>query len=184
MGKSQGDIIASFDDGSGRHTALDTALHIDEYFRRDLAAASAKDPPATMSAVGDLAGWLLQQVGELKRAKQRSVEVARQHGNAHPSKLRGDAAAEELAAYNYASGCMLDVESYRQAVHELGEESEVVEKHWRELHTKFVANLLRMHQAMQQINVAFWEPANHVGSRRTGIGLQKLSLLPTRTGET
>ena len=45
-------------------------------------------------------------MSELKRAKQRSVEAVRQQGNAHPSKLLGDAAAEELAAYNYASGCM------------------------------------------------------------------------------
>ena len=51
-----------------------------------------------MSAVGDLAAWLLQHVSELKGAKQRSVEAVRQHPNTHPNKLLGDAEAEELVS--------------------------------------------------------------------------------------
>ena len=154
--------------------ALDTALRADEHFRRDLAVASTKDPPATISAIGDLAGWLLQQVGELRRAKQRSVEVARQHGNAHPSKLLGDAAAEELAAYNYASGCMLDVESYRQAVQKLGEESEVVEN----IGENCIQSL------WQTSSGCIRQCSKGMLCTGRGIGLQKLSLLATHTGET
>ena len=88
---------------------MDNILLIDEAFRKDLAAASAKEPPANLSAVGDLAGWLLQHVAELRRAKQRIIEAAMQTGNTHPSKLLGDAAAHVIVAYNYASGCMLGV---------------------------------------------------------------------------
>ena len=41
---------------------LDQVLRSDMSFRADLAAVSAKDPPANMSAVGDFASWLLTQV--------------------------------------------------------------------------------------------------------------------------
>ena len=44
---------------------VDKALHADANFRDDLAAASAKEPPANMSAVGDIATWRLPQVNEL-----------------------------------------------------------------------------------------------------------------------
>lgn len=151
--------------------ALDALLRTDENFRKDLAAASAKDPP--VSAVGDLAGWLLQQVSELKRQKQRSVEAARQAANMCPSKLLGDADARELAAYNYSSGCMLDVQSYRQAVEKCGEEFEELEAQWRDLQAKFAANLQRMHDTLQQSDVVYWEPVQRPGVKSNKDWLAK-----------
>ena len=63
--------------------SLEKALMTDETFRLDLATASARDPPAATSAVGDLAPWILQQLGEVKRAKEMQDEAARSTANAH-----------------------------------------------------------------------------------------------------
>ena len=70
-------------------TILEKVLRSDASFRADLAAASAKDPPANMSAVGDLASWLLTQVSELRRAKQADAAAAKSAGEQHPAKLLG-----------------------------------------------------------------------------------------------
>ena len=82
-------------------------------FRSDLAAASSKEHPVNMSGDGDLAGWLMTQVSELRRANQADVAAVGASGESHPSKLLGDREAAELASFNYVSGCMLDVTSYR-----------------------------------------------------------------------
>ena len=63
---------------------LERTLKTDEVFRKNLVAASAKDPPATTSAVGDVAKWLLSQVTELRRAKESSDLSARSAGASHP----------------------------------------------------------------------------------------------------
>ena len=123
--------------GAAAVNDLEQALLADESFRQDLVAASAKDLPAKQSAVGDLAGWLLQHVAESRRTKHRSIEAAMQTGNMHPSNLLGDVAAQELVAYDHTSDCMLDVESYRKAMEKFGEETEAVEKQWRELRSVF-----------------------------------------------
>ena len=68
---------------------LEKVLRSDASFRADLAAVSAKDPPANMSAVGDLASWLLTQVSELRRAKQADTAAAKSAGEQHPAKLLG-----------------------------------------------------------------------------------------------
>ena len=54
-------------------------------------------------------------------------------GERHPSKLLGDREAAELASFNYVSGCMLDVTTYREAMEKFGEETDVQEKQWRTL---------------------------------------------------
>jgi hypothetical protein len=151
---------------------LDSSLCTNESFRKDLAVASAKDPPTTMSAVGDMADWLVQHVSELRRAKQASIEAARLSGSSHPTKLLGDAEAAELAAYNYVSSCVLDVESYRHAMEKFTEETDAMEKQWRELHSKFAANLGRVHQSMQQSDIVFWEPPQRLGVKRTKAWLE------------
>ena len=152
--------------------ALDALLRTHENFRKDLAAASAKDPP--VSAVGDLAGWLLQHLSELKRQKQRSDEDVRQAANTCPSKLLGDADARELVAYNYSSGCMLDVQSYRQAVEKCGAEFEELEARWRELQAKFAAHLQRMHDTLQRSDVVYWEPVQRQGVKSNRDWLAKV----------
>ena len=71
--------------------SLDKILMTYETFRQDLPTASSKDSPATTSTVGDLATWILQQLSEVKRAKELQGEAARSSADAHPSKLLGDA---------------------------------------------------------------------------------------------
>ena len=66
-------LIPSLLMGSAAVGALDQALQNDPGFRSDLAAASSKEPPVNMSGLGDLAGWLMTQVSELRRAKQADV---------------------------------------------------------------------------------------------------------------
>ena len=144
--------------GSAAVGALDQALQKDPGFRSDLAAASSKEPPVNMSGYGDLAGWLMTQVSELRRAKQADVAAVGASGESHPSKLLGDKEAAELASFNYVSGCMLDVTTYRQAMEKFGEEEDVQEKQWRTLQEKYVGNLTRLHTAMQQSDVVYWEP--------------------------
>ncbi len=146
--------------------ALEDALRTEDSFRRDLAQASAKDPPIAQSAVGDLANWLLNNVSALRRAKEMSVEAAKSGGDGHPGKLLGDAQAKELAAFNYTSSCMLDVEAYSEAMKKCGEEAEAVEEQWKELRLKYVSNLSRLHITMQQSDVVFWEPAQRVGVKK------------------
>ena len=107
----------------------------------DLAAASSKEPPVNMSGYGDLAGWLMTQVSELRRAKQADVAAVGASGESHPSKLLGDREAAELAAVNYMSGCMLDVTTYREAMDKFGEEAGVQDKQWRTLHAHMLATL-------------------------------------------
>ena len=102
-------LIPSLLMGSAAVGALDQALQNDPGFRSDLAAASSKEPPVNMSGYGDLAGWLMTQVSELRRAKQADVAAVGASGESHPSKLLGDREAAELASSNYVSGCMLDV---------------------------------------------------------------------------
>ena len=152
---------------------LDKVLRSSMSFRADLAAVSARDPPANMSAVGDLASWLLTQVSELRRAKQEDDAATRLTGDNHPSKLLGDKEAAELAAYNYVSGCMLDVETYRQAMDKFGEETECQEEQWRKLYEAYVGSLTRMHDAMQRSDVVFWEPPQRVGMKRNKDWLSK-----------
>ena len=99
---------------------LENMLMTDETFRQDVATVSLKDPPATTSAVGDLATWILQQLSEVKRAKELQDEAMRSSAYTHPNKILGDAEVAELAAYNYASSCALDVDGYRKAMAKFG----------------------------------------------------------------
>ena len=127
--------------GSAAVGALDQALQNDPGFRSDLAAASSKEPPVNMSGYGDLAGWLMTQVSELRRAKQADVAAVGASGESHPSKLLGDKEAAELASFNYVSGCMLDVTTYREAMGKFGEETDVQEKQWITLQENMLATL-------------------------------------------
>ena len=127
--------------GSAAVGALDQALQNDSGFRSDLAAASSKDPPVNTSGLTDLAGWLMTQVSELRRAKQADVAAVGASGEAHPSKLLGDKEASDLAAFNYLSGCMLDVTTYREAMEKFGEEADAQEEQWRTLLEHMLATL-------------------------------------------
>ena len=138
-----------------------------------MAAASAKDPPATTSAVGDVAKWLLSQVTELRRAKESSDLSARSAGASHPNKLLGDQEAAELAGFNYTSSCLLDVQSHRKATAKLADEANVVELQWRDLYSKYTSNLRMLHASMQQSDVVFWEPPQRVGMRKNKEWLGK-----------
>ena len=166
------ELIPSLLMGSAAVGALDQALQNDSGFRSDLAAASTKEPPVNMSGLSDLAGWLMTQVSALRRAKQADVAAVGASGET-PSKLLGDKEASDLASFNYVSGCMLDVTTYRQAMEKFGEEAEVQEEQWRTLQEKYVANLTRLHTAMQQSDVAYWEPSQRVGMRRNKTWLAK-----------
>ena len=115
----KGKLIPGLLMGSAAVGALDQALQNDPGFRSDLAAASSKEPPVNMSGYGDLAGWLMTQVSELRRAKQADVAAVGASGESHPSTLLGDKDAAELASFNYVSGCMLDVATYREAMERL-----------------------------------------------------------------
>ena len=152
---------------------LERTLKTDEVFRKNMAAASAKDPPATTSAVGDVAKWLLSQVTELRRAKESSDLSARSAGASHPNKLLGDQDAAELAGFNYTSSCMLDVQSYRKATAKFTDETHALELQWRDLHGKYTSNLTRLHDSMQQSDVVFWEPPQRVGLRKNKEWLGK-----------
>ena len=146
--------------------SLEKMLMTEESFRQDLANISSKDPPVT-SAVGDLGNWILQHLGEVKRAKELQDEATRSSGDAHPSKILGDAEAGKLAAYNYVSSCLLDVDRYRKAITKFGESNSALEDQWKHLHDKFISNLNRLHEALQLSDVVFWEPSRRVGARRT-----------------
>ena len=152
---------------------LERTLKTDEVFRKNMASASAKDPPATTSAVDDVAKWLLSQVPELRRAKESSDLSARSAGASHPNKLLGDQDAAELAGFNYTSSCMLDVQSYRKATEKFTDETNALELQWRDLHGKCTANLKRLHESMQQSDVVFWEPPQRVGLRKNKEWLGK-----------
>ena len=119
-----------------------------------------------MSGHADLAGWLMSQVSEVRRAKVESSAAANAIGENHAQKLLGDQQAAELTSYNYVSGCCLDVNDYRDAVAKFGEESEVQEKQWRTLHTNYVSNLTRLHNAMQLSDVVYWEPPQRIGMKK------------------
>ena len=82
-------LIPSLRMGSAAVSALDQALQNDPGFRSDLAAASSKEPPVNMSGDADLAGWLMTQVSELRRAKQADVAAVGASGDSHPSELLG-----------------------------------------------------------------------------------------------
>ena len=83
-----------------------------------------------------------------------------------PQSSWGDKESSELAAYNYMSGCMLDVETYRQAMDKFGEETQSQEEQWRKLHEAYVGNLTRLHDAMQRSDVVFWDPPERVGMKK------------------
>ena len=123
-------LIPSLLMGSAAVGALDQVLQNDRGFRSDLAAVSSKEPPVNMSGYGDLAGWLMTQVSELRRAKQAYSAAVGASGESHPSKLLGGREAAELASFNYVSGCMLDVTTYREAMEKFGEEAGVQEMQW------------------------------------------------------
>ena len=54
-----------------------------------------------------------------------------------------------------------------------GEDSEVQEKQWRTLRENYVGNLTRLHLAMQQSDVVYWEPPQRVGMKRNKTWLAK-----------
>ena len=145
---------------------LDEEFTKDSTFREDLAKVAAKDPPASTSAVGDIAGWVLKSVSALKRAKQASIDAAQAAGRAHPSKLMGDQEAADLNAFNYSSSCALDVESYRKAMLAFAEESTALEENWKLLRQKHVSDLLRLHDVMQKSDLQYWEAANRRSVKR------------------
>ena len=119
-----------------------------------------------MSGHADLAGWLMSQVSDLRRAKQQSSAAVNAIGETHAVKVLGDKEAAELTSFNFMSGCCLDVKDYREAVGKFGEESEVQEKQWRTLHTNYVSNLTRLHNAMQLSDVVYWDPPQRVGMKK------------------
>ncbi len=92
---------------------LNTEFNTNLTFRHDLALASSKDPPMDKSAAGDIAGWLLGQVSEMRRAKDQSNSRAKVGTEALPSKTIGDKDAVEFAAFNYFSALLLDVKAYK-----------------------------------------------------------------------
>ena len=64
------------------------------------------------------------------------------------------------------SGVLLDVDSYQTAVDKFEEDTQAQEEQWRNLHGMYVSNLTRLHEAMQQSDVVFWEPPQRVGMKR------------------
>lgn len=63
--------------------------------------------------------------------------------------------------------------TYRQAMEKFGEDAEVHEKQWRTLQEKYVGNLTRLHTAMQQSDVVYWEPPQRVGMKKNKAWLSK-----------
>ena len=108
----------------------------------------------------------MTQVSELRRAKQADNAAAKRAAEKHPAKLLGEQQAAELAAHNYVSGCMIDVSSYRQATEKFGEETQSQEDQWRKLQETYVGNITRLHDAMQQSDMVFWEPPQRNGMKR------------------
>ena len=107
---------------------LNIAFTGQQSFREEMAQVSSKEP--SMSAVGDIANWLMENVSELRRAKHTSIERIRSEGDHLPAKIIGDKEAEELVQFNYVSGCLLDVNAYREAMSKLNEEDEAVQSQW------------------------------------------------------
>ena len=64
------------------------------------------------------------------------------------------------------SGVLLDVDSYAIAMDKFEEDTQAQEEQWRNLHGMYVSNLTRLHEAMQQSDVVFWEPPQRVGTKR------------------
>ena len=153
--------------GSEAVGSLDQALQNDFGFRADLAAASSKEPPLNTSGYGHLAEWLMTQVSELRHTKQAYSAVVGANGESNPCKVIGNKEATE-----FVSGCALDVKEYREAMGKFGEDSEVQEKQWRTLRENYVGNLTRLHLALQQSDVAYWEPPQRVGMKRNGTWLR------------
>ena len=89
--------------GSAAVARLDQALQSDHGFRSDLAAASSKGPPVNMSGHADLAGWLMSQVSDLRRAKQQSSAAVNAIGDTNAAKVLGDKEAAELTSLNFMS---------------------------------------------------------------------------------
>jgi hypothetical protein len=127
-------------------------------FRHDLALASSKDPPMDKSAAGDIAGWLLGQVSELRRAKDHSIARSKFGTDALPAKIIGDKDASLLAAFNYFSALMLDVKAYKDAAVKLDEEGESSLQQWKLLRTQHIQDVWRFQSAMQNSDMVFWEP--------------------------
>ena len=151
-------------------TSLDIGGLISEFntnqtFRHDLALASSKDPPVAQSAVGDIAGWLLGQVSELRRAKDLSTKRAK-GGSECASKVIGDIEAEGLAAFNFYSACMLDVKAFKDASLKLDEEGESSLQQWKLLRTQHIQDAWRFQKAMQNSDMVFWEPPDRVGLKK------------------
>ena len=69
-----------------------------------------------MSGHADLAGWLMSQVSDLRRAKQQSQAAVNTLGDTNEAKVMGDKEAAQLTSFNFMSGCCLDVKEYREAV--------------------------------------------------------------------
>ena len=82
-----------------------------------------------MSGYGDLAGWLMTHVSELRRAKQADVAADDASGEAILQNSSGREAAA-LASFNYVSGCMLDAITYREAMGKFGAEADAQEHQW------------------------------------------------------
>ena len=62
-----------------------------------------------MSGQADLAGWLMSQVSDLRRAKQQSQAAVNAIGDTNEAKVMGDKEAADLTSYNYVSGCCIYV---------------------------------------------------------------------------
>ena len=145
---------------------LTQAFNTNSTFRHDLALASSKHPPVAQSATGDIAGWLLGQVSELRRAKDLSTARAKFGSESLPSKVIGDIEAEELAAFNFYSACMLDVKSYKDASMKLDEEGESCLQQWKMLRAQHIQDVWRFQKAMQNSDMVFWEPPERVGLKK------------------
>ena len=100
----------------------------------------------------------MTQVTELRRAKQNDVAAVGATGENHPSKLLGDQEAGDLAAYNFVSGVMLDVQGDREAHGKFGEDADVQEQQWRTL----VENMLpTLPYCIRPCSRAMWCSTNH-----------------------
>ena len=132
-------------------------------FRTDIANLAVKEPPASASASGDIAAWLVSVVSRLRRAKQDYETNLRAAGDSLPASKLAQVEAQELLHANYLSGVALDVNMYRKATEKLEEEKETLEKQWRTMKDQHMQDVKRFQKSMQQSECSLWRPIKRQG---------------------
>jgi len=137
---------------------LDQDFERDPVFRSELHSLSMKEPPSSISAIGDLGSWIIANAPPLKRARAALDAKAQEAGKGSTAFVLASHESNEINTVKYFASMSLDVHHYAQALAKLEEENSTAESAWETAVDRHVKDVQRFQKSMQESDISYWHP--------------------------